>query len=211
MSIYLLIAPKHFSYFPDSPQTPHTSHTSHTSHISTPFLFLATESHSSSTWFWIKPVTMYSSHFGTLSALLVVSSGHFVLNYPPSLGFDDSVEATGPCGGFPIVFNASDTSVPVDGFTAAMFTTHPQTQWLLRATLSKAEPFNWTNLLPVVDEIGPGNFCLPSLKAPAEFAGKAGLIQVTQAAADGALYQARIMPQTKLIASANAFPYSAPR
>lgn len=116
---------------------------------------------------------------------------HFILKYPPSLGFDDDIEGTAPCGGFPVVFNESDAQVQVDGFPVAMLSTHPQAQWLFRATLSKEAPFNWTNLLPVVDETGLGSFCLPQLQAPTEFVGHQGLIQVIQDAADGELYQVR--------------------
>jgi len=125
-----------------------------------------------------------------LSVLCVrLSRAHFLLNYPPSLGFDDGTEGTAPCGGFAVAFNGSEPTVPVDGFPVAVLSTHPQAQWLFRATLSKQEPFNWTNLLPVVDETGLGHFCIPNLSAPAEFVGQQGLVQVIQDAADGELYQ----------------------
>lgn len=44
--------------------------------------------------------------FGKLSSCLVTlllasqGSAHFYLNYPPSIGFDDSLEGTPPCGSF---------------------------------------------------------------------------------------------------------------
>lgn len=134
-------------------------------------------------------------HFTSLLSLSLLSlwtvgtSAHFVLQYPQSLGFDDDIEGTAPCGGFAPTFNASDDSVPVDGFPVSMLSTHPAADWLFRVTLDQKAPFNWTNLLPVVSETGLGQFCLPALKAPSEFAGQTGLIQVIQDGPDGILYQ----------------------
>ena len=136
-------------------------------------------------------------HFATISYLLVLFSSivrcHFVLNYPTSLGFDDENESDGPCGGVDIVFASNDTTVQVDGFAIAMMSTHPASEFLLRATLSKAAPFNWTNLLPVVSETGIGDFCLPSLSAPDSFIGRQGLLQVVQDGPDGLLYQVGVL------------------
>ncbi|EXJ90085.1 hypothetical protein A1O3_03154 [Capronia epimyces CBS 606.96] len=127
-----------------------------------------------------------------LFSILVASSlasAHFILQYPRSLGFDDDTEGTAPCGGFDFSFNSSDDSVPVDGFPVSMLSTHPAADWLFRATLDRQEPFNWTNLLPVVSETGLGQFCLPDLKAPSDFTGKTGILQVMQHGPDGILYQ----------------------
>jgi len=122
-------------------------------------------------------------------AFLQLSSAHFILQYPNSLGFDDDAEDEAPCGGLDVTFGANDSSVPVGGFTVAMLSTHPQAQWLFRATLSQQAPFNWTNILPIVEETGLGDFCIPTLTVPQDFAGQQGLIQVIQNAADGMLYQ----------------------
>ena len=116
-------------------------------------------------------------------------AGHFLLNYPATLGFDDDIEGTSPCGGFPVVFNANVTKIPVGGFPIELRSTHPQANWLFRATLDQKEPFNWTNLLPVVDQTGLGDFCIPDFVAPTSFVGHTGLIQITQDAVDGSLYQ----------------------
>ena len=129
----------------------------------------------------------------SLSLLSKLTAAHFLLNYPPSLGFDDDNEGTSPCGGFPVVFNSSDVQVPVDGFPIALMSTHPEADWLFRVSLSQQEPFNWTNLLPVVHETGLGDFCIPNFKVPADFAGRSGVLQVMQDAADGELYQARTL------------------
>jgi hypothetical protein len=47
----------------------------------------------------------------SLSALTELTTAHFLLNYPPTLGFSDDNEGIGPCGGFPVVFNSSDVQV----------------------------------------------------------------------------------------------------
>ena len=130
--------------------------------------------------------------FLLLSSLLSLVSGHFLLNYPQTLGFDDSNEGQSPCGGFDVVFTGNVTNVTVDSFPVSLRSTHPQADWLFRVTLDKTNPSNWTNLLPVVSEIGLGAFCIPNLKVPANFVGQQGVVQVVQNAADGALYQVSI-------------------
>ncbi|RMZ77993.1 hypothetical protein DV737_g4099, partial [Chaetothyriales sp. CBS 132003] len=122
-------------------------------------------------------------------ALLQLSSAHFLLQYPPSLGFDDDLEGNAPCGGEDVKFADNDTNIPVGGFSVSILSTHPQAQWLFRATVDQQAPFNWTNILPVVDETGLGQFCPTGLTLPQEFVGQNGLIQVIQDAADGYLYQ----------------------
>ncbi|OAL39973.1 hypothetical protein AYO20_00886 [Fonsecaea nubica] len=128
-------------------------------------------------------------HLSLVSAWALCTSAHFILQYPSSLGFDDDNEGTAPCGGFDVVFNGTDDSIPVGGFPVSMLSTHPAADWLFRVTLDQQAPFNWTNLLPVVSETGLGQFCLPQLVAPAEFAGQQGVVQVIQKGPDGVLYQ----------------------
>lgn len=124
--------------------------------------------------------------------LLPTALSHFILNYPQPLGypnFNDDAEGNSPCGGQPITFASNDTNITVGGFQLSSRTTHPQANWLFRATLSTQAPFNWTNISPVISQSGLGDFCATNLTLPAEFAGKQGLIQVTQGAVDGDLYQ----------------------
>lgn len=130
-----------------------------------------------------------ASHLAISFLLFVVATAHFILEYPPSLGFDDDIEANGPCGGFDVVFNSSDASVPIGGFPVSMLSTHPEAEWIFRATLDQQAPFNWTDLTPVLQETGLGQFCIPNVQAPTEFAGKPALVQVIQHGADGVLYQ----------------------
>lgn len=134
-----------------------------------------------------------STTFSLLTlAILPSALSHFILNYPQPLGypaFNDDAEGDSPCGGQPIAFASNDTQITVGGFQLSSRTTHPQANWLFRATLSTQAPFNWTNISPVISQSGLGDFCATNLSLPAEFAGKQGLIQVTQGAVDGDLYQ----------------------
>ena len=124
----------------------------------------------------------------TLILLTSTATAHFLLNYPNTIGFDDDKEGTAPCGGFDITFSNS-SMFHVDGDVVALTSTHPQANWLFRATLDKTAMGNWTNLLPDVAETGLGAFCETDLKVPTEWAGQQGILQVVQAAADGNLYQ----------------------
>lgn len=118
------------------------------------------------------------------------SHAHFLLNYPPTIGFDDDLEATAPCGSFSVNF-AKDKVVDwhVGGDALAMTSIHPQATWLFRATLDQTASGNWTDLLPAVRQTGLGNYCETGVTAPASFAGSKGVIQVVQDAPDGILYQ----------------------
>ena len=143
----------------------------------------------------------FFSRFCLIAIYALCASAHFILRYPKSLGFNDDTESTSPCGGFDVTFNSSDDSVPVGGFPVSMLSTHPAANWLFRATLDQKAPFNWTNLLPVVEETGLGQFCLPAIKAPSDFTGKPGVIQVIQQGPDGILYQVSFFRGLSMLAS----------
>ena len=132
---------------------------------------------------------MYFATLFTTFTFASLGSAHFLLNYPQTLGFDDDSEGESPCGGADIKFSDNDTVVPVGGFPVALRSTHPEAAWLYRATTDQQAPFNWTNILPVVNQNGLGDFCLPMLKLPNSFTNHSGFIQVMQDAADGLLYQ----------------------
>lgn len=137
---------------------------------------------------------MHNNMFARLLLLSIwtaTTCAHFILQSPASLGFDDDNESESPCGGFAVSFNGSLDPASVGGFPVSMLSTHPAADFLFRATLDQQAPFNFTNLLPVVSETGLGQFCLPNLQAPEEFAGKTGLVQVIQKGPDGILYQVR--------------------
>jgi hypothetical protein len=128
-----------------------------------------------------------------LSALVGQTSSHFLLNYPPTIGFDDGLEGTAPCGSFKIDFSTDNvTDFHVGGDALAMTSIHPQATWLFRASLGETStPKNWTSLLPAVLQTGLGDYCEQDVTVPADFAGQKGVIGVVQDAPDGILYQVR--------------------
>lgn len=122
-------------------------------------------------------------------ALAATTSAHFVLQWPPTAGFIDDDEPNAPCGGATVQVNSSSPQVQVDRFAVSIFSTHPAGTWQFRGTTDTQEPYKWQDLTPVVNTTGPGTFCLSYMHAPESFAGKAGVIQVTDASVDGTLYQ----------------------
>lgn len=141
--------------------------------------------------------TMYQSSLLLLALLLPLVPAHFQLAYPPTVGFSDEDEGTGPCGGVDVTdasfSNATDFHV--DGDAIALTSTHPHSEWLFRATLDRtAASDNFTNLLPTVSQTGLGAFCEPDLTVPAMWAGSMGVLQIQQVGSDGSLYQVRLSP-----------------
>ncbi|PQE30447.1 gpi anchored protein [Rutstroemia sp. NJR-2017a WRK4] len=113
---------------------------------------------------------------------------HFVLNYPPSLGFNADNEDVSPCGGFtPSLANTSDYAVAQNAI--AFTTLHPQSTFIFRATLDGTAKGNWTNLLPVFEVYGLGSICETDVVVGSEWIGQTGLLQVVQHAEDGVHYQ----------------------
>ncbi|KAE8452082.1 hypothetical protein EG329_002248 [Mollisiaceae sp. DMI_Dod_QoI] len=128
----------------------------------------------------------------SLMAFLIFkqSTAHFLLHYPPTIGFDDDLENEAPCGSFTVDFSTDNvTNYHVGGDTLALTSIHPQATWLFRATLDITASGNWTNLLPTIQQTGLGDFCEPSIAVPASWAGSKGVIGIVQDAPDGILYQ----------------------
>jgi hypothetical protein len=118
------------------------------------------------------------------------STAHFLLNYPPTIGFDDSLEGTPPCGSFTVQFGTNNvTDFHVGGNAIAVTSIHPQATWLFRATLDLTATSNWTSLLPAVQQTGLGDYCEPDVTVPSSWAGQKGVIGVVQDAPDGILFQ----------------------
>lgn len=120
--------------------------------------------------------------------LAATTSAHFILQWPPTAGFLDEQQVDGPCGGATVTVNETSPEVQVDRFAVQIQSSHPHGNWQFRATLDTEEPYNWTNLSMVMTE-GVGVFCLNYLSAPGDFAGKGGILQVTDYSGDGTLYQ----------------------
>lgn len=119
-------------------------------------------------------------------------SAHFVLQWPPTAGFNDDNEPNGPCGGVTVTVNSSSPQIQVERFAISILNTHPVGEWMVRGTTDTQEPFNFTDILPIINTTGIGAFCLSEVSAPREFAGKSGVIQVVDNGPDGILYQVRL-------------------
>jgi hypothetical protein len=123
-------------------------------------------------------------------AIINQSTSHFLLNSPPTIGFDDDLETTAPCGSFTVDFSKDNvTSFHVGGDSIAVTSVHPQAIWLFRASLDITASGNWTTFLPTVQQSGLGDYCETGLVLPSTWAGSKGVIQVVQDAPDGILYQ----------------------
>ncbi|RFU76653.1 expression library immunization antigen 1 [Trichoderma arundinaceum] len=128
----------------------------------------------------------------TILSLASLSSAHFLMNYPESIGFDDDKEGTAPCGGFtPDISSGSSQLVDfhVGGDSLAMRATHTQVNWLFRVTLDGDAESGWQQIFPIVQQSGLGSFCEPHITLPSSYAGKRGVISVVSDAPDGLLYQ----------------------
>jgi hypothetical protein len=124
-----------------------------------------------------------------LLSLCSVVSGHFLLNYPQSIGFDDDKEDGGPCGGFTPDFSKNVVDFHVGGDAIAVKLTHPQGNWLFRVTTDEKAQSGWEQIFPIVQQSGLGDFCEPQVTVPSKFVGKKGVLSVVSSATDGLLYQ----------------------
>ena len=135
------------------------------------------------------------ARFMSLAACLAVllvgqSAAHFTLQNPPTIGFDDDLETTPPCGGFTVDTSKDNyTDFHVDGDFIAVTSIHPEATWLFRATLDQTASGNWTSLLPAVQQTSIGAFCETGVKVPSTWAGSKGVVGIVQDAPDGILYQ----------------------
>ncbi len=77
----------------------------------------------------------------------------------------------------------------MERFQASLLVAHDVSQFSFRGTLLTWPPYNFTELVPLVNTTGASNFCLKDLRAPKEWEGFAGLLQVVEKSSDGILYQ----------------------
>lgn len=132
--------------------------------------------------------------FCLTGVLVGQSTAHFLLNFPPTIGFDDSLEATPPCGSFTVDFSKDNvTDFHVGGDFIAMTSIHPMATWLFRATLDQTASGNWSDLLPAVVQTGLGDYCETGIMVPSTWAGSKGVVGVVQDAPDGILYQVSLL------------------
>jgi hypothetical protein len=115
-----------------------------------------------------------------------------------SVGFDDTQEATGPCGSFTVDFTKDNISdFHVGGDTVYLTGTHPTTTFLYRATTDQTASGNWSDLLSgPIQVVGIGDNCQPLVPVPAGFAGSKGVVQIVADSPDGILYQVSCSAQS---------------
>jgi hypothetical protein len=127
-----------------------------------------------------------------LAGAILVATGanaHFNMKYPEPIGFEESRQDTGPCGGITPDFTKNTvTDFHVGGDAIAIVLSHPQANWLFRATLDQTGASNWTQAFPIVQQSGLGAFCEPAVAVPASFVGKKGIIGAVANAPDGTLF-----------------------
>lgn len=131
--------------------------------------------------------------FLALAALCNIASAHFLLKAPPTIGFDDDKEGTGPCGGFTPDLTSTATDFHIGGDAVALTLTHPQGKWLFRVTTDPTNDKSWEQIYPIVLQSGLGNFCLPQLTVPSKYEGKKGVLSIVSDAPDGLLYQVSLV------------------
>ncbi|KAK4163902.1 hypothetical protein QBC43DRAFT_370383 [Cladorrhinum sp. PSN259] len=120
--------------------------------------------------------------------LLSTANAHFQLISPPSIPGND--QTVSPCGGAQADLSQNTaTDFHVDGQHVQVFLGHAQGTWLIRATLDDKASGEWTQVFPIWQQSGRGNFCEPAVKVPSDWAGKKGFIGLNSNAGDGVLYQ----------------------
>ena len=125
--------------------------------------------------------------------LLSTATAHFQLISPPALPGNADDQGTAPCGGGkPDLSQNTATDFHVDGQHVQLFLGHAQGTWLIRATLDDKAAGNWTQVFPIFQQSGRGNFCEPAVTLPQEWVGKKGFIGLNSNAGDGVLYQVRL-------------------
>lgn len=117
-----------------------------------------------------------------------LAAGHFVLQVPESIGYVDKDEDKGPCGGFDINTRQPLVEWPISGHPVQVISTHTKSLWTIQAALL-SDPTNFRLLVPKIDQSGLGTFCEPVIPGIAEWEGKDAVVQMTQEAVDGKLYQ----------------------
>lgn len=129
-----------------------------------------------------------------LLSLTTLANAHFLFNYPPSLegsSIDEDKEPDAPCGAKTpdLSSDTTTTDFHVDGDFISLYAGHPQFTWLYRASVQEVSEGNWTQLFPIVQQSGLGDFCSTQVTAPKEWVGKKGVVGVAGIGGDGTLFQ----------------------
>lgn len=118
-----------------------------------------------------------------------LASGHWVLQSPPSLGFNDATEGQAPCGGSDPTSRDKVTEWPSGGVPVSILSTHPTASWNFRA-FPVGNVDQAVDMQPNVSQTGLGNLCFSAVPAPSSMVGMDAVVQIIQTAPDGALFQA---------------------
>lgn len=114
--------------------------------------------------------------------------GHWVLNSPTAMGFDDETESKAPCGGFDIANRTTVTEWPVAGQPVSLLSAHTSSIFEFRAALV-SDPKNWITMQPNVSQKGAGHVCFSQVPGVESLAGQDAVVQMIANGADGPLYQ----------------------
>lgn len=126
-----------------------------------------------------------------LLLLATAAAAHFTINTPPQRRpSSESALEDGPCGGASLSFDDSDSvsDFHVGGDAVAVTGTHPQSNWLIRATNDTSGEDGWMAVWQIVGQGGLGKMCQGEVSVPEEWAGSEGLIGVVANAEDGILF-----------------------
>ena len=134
------------------------------------------------------------AYLTTLFALPLLASAHFHLNFPASRGDDDTEQGTFPCGGYeqtqmrtPVALNSIPLSMEL-GHTENLISV------FLAVGNDVGSSFNY-ELVPTVEEFGPGDYCWAGIAVPSDLDitdGTNATVQViTNAHSGGGLYNVR--------------------
>lgn len=119
------------------------------------------------------------------------ATAHFTINTPPQKSpSSEAGLASGPCGGASLSFDSSDSvsDFHVGGDAVAVTGTHPQSNWLIRATNDTSGEDGWMAVWQIVRQGGLGKMCIGDVQVPEEWVGSDGIIGVVAHAEDGVLF-----------------------
>jgi hypothetical protein len=134
--------------------------------------------------------------YSTLSALAIVgvANAHFIVKYPPYIGFDEEYQVVGPCGKYdPSDKTAKVTEWPIAGSYVSIETSHSSAKYELKAA-KLSNVTNWVSLGAPLVQTSSGDYCSKSVPGLADWKGEDAVLQVTLKDEDGSegdLYQVR--------------------
>ncbi|KEY74953.1 hypothetical protein S7711_01302 [Stachybotrys chartarum IBT 7711] len=136
-----------------------------------------------------------------LSVLLAVGAftlvqAHWILNVPPTLGFDDVYEGIAPCGNIdPSLRNGTITRYPIAGHPIGFLNTHSHALFEFSvATLDDLD--HWEPVGGTLSTHGAGEFCIDRFPLPRRYVGKNAVLQIIELGGDP-LYQCAAIRVTK--------------